>query len=286
MALWRRQDPAVRSLGGADRAAALELCRRDPVGAVLAAVQVEALGQPAPPGTALLGVVDGDRLDALCWAGSNLVPVGVRGAAADVLAEHLLRRSRRCSSIVGPADQVLELWDLLAATWSRPREVRADQPSMVLDGDPAVPADPEVRLGAPADLPHVLPASVAMFTEEVGYDPTVTGGAYAARVAELLAAGRTYLRVETAADGTPEVVFKADVGALAVGVAQVQGVWVHPERRGAGLGAAGMAAVVADVRRRLAPTVSLYVNRYNTPALAAYRRVGFREVGSYATVLF
>jgi predicted GNAT family acetyltransferase len=32
--------------------------------------------------------------------------------------------------------------------------------------------------------------------------------------------------------------------------------------------------------------VSLYVNDYNTKALAAYRRVGFREVGSFATVLF
>ena len=32
--------------------------------------------------------------------------------------------------------------------------------------------------------------------------------------------------------------------------------------------------------------VSLYVNDYNVRALAAYRRVGFREVGAFATVLF
>jgi predicted GNAT family acetyltransferase len=32
--------------------------------------------------------------------------------------------------------------------------------------------------------------------------------------------------------------------------------------------------------------VSLYVNAYNLPALAAYRRVGFRQVGTFATVLF
>ena len=47
-----------------------------------------------------------------------------------------------------------------------------------------------------------------------------------------------------------------------------------------------VAAVVADVRARLAPTVSLYVNSYNTAALATYGRVGFRQVGTYATVLF
>ncbi|WP_258933656.1 hypothetical protein [Nesterenkonia pannonica] len=37
---------------------------------------------------------------------------------------------------------------------------------------------------------------------------------------------------------------------------------------------------------RLAPTVSLYVNDYNAPALSTYRRVGFDQVGTYATVLF
>jgi predicted GNAT family acetyltransferase len=32
--------------------------------------------------------------------------------------------------------------------------------------------------------------------------------------------------------------------------------------------------------------VSLYVNDFNSSARAAYRRVGFREVGRYASVLF
>lgn len=32
--------------------------------------------------------------------------------------------------------------------------------------------------------------------------------------------------------------------------------------------------------------MSLYVNDYNTAARKAYRAVGFREVGSFATVLF
>jgi predicted GNAT family acetyltransferase len=36
----------------------------------------------------------------------------------------------------------------------------------------------------------------------------------------------------------------------------------------------------------VAPTVSLYANHYNERALAAYRAVGFRRVGTYATVLF
>jgi predicted GNAT family acetyltransferase len=82
------------------------------------------------------------------------------------------------------------------------------------------------------------------------------------------------------------VVFKAEVGAVGDGVCQVQGVWVDPRFRGRGLSRGGMAAVVDLARAHIAPTVSLYVNDYNTAARKAYRSVGFREQGSFATVLF
>jgi len=63
-------------------------------------------------------------------------------------------------------------------------------------------------------------------------------------------------------------------------------VWVDPERRGEGLAAAGMAAVVREAQRSIAPVVSLYVNDFNIPARAAYRRVGFAQVGTFMSVLF
>jgi predicted GNAT family acetyltransferase len=70
------------------------------------------------------------------------------------------------------------------------------------------------------------------------------------------------------------------------GVCQVQGVWVDPRFRGRRLSESGMAAVVQLAREQIAPVVSLYVNDYNTPARKAYASVGFREHGSFATVLF
>jgi predicted GNAT family acetyltransferase len=194
-------------------------------------------------------------------------------------------RGRRASSIVGPAEQVLPLWEVLGPSWLRPREVRAEQPSMAIAAAPAVEPDPRVRLSRTSELDVVVPACVAMFTEEVGYSPLASGSAYAARVHELVTTERSYVRIEDAPEGR-RVVFKAEVGACALGVAQVQGVWVHPEHRGQGIAAPAMAAVVEDVRRRTAPTVSLYVNGYNTAALATYRRAGFDQVGTYATVLF
>ena len=76
------------------------------------------------------------------------------------------------------------------------------------------------------------------------------------------------------------------MGAVSPRACQVQGVWVNPRLRGRGLAAPGMAAVVTLARRTCAPRVSLYVNDFNTPARKAYEKVGFAEVGSFATILF
>ena len=86
--------------------------------------------------------------------------------------------------------------------------------------------------------------------------------------------------------GPDGVEFKAEVGAIGFGVAQIQGVWVPPHLRGQGRAIAGMAAVVNAIRAEIAPCAALYVNDFNTAAIAVYRRIGFRTVGEYATVLF
>jgi len=44
--------------------------------------------------------------------------------------------------------------------------------------------------------------------------------------------------------------------------------------------------VAALARARVAPVVSLYVNDFNVVARRAYERVGFRQVGTFTSVLF
>jgi uncharacterized protein len=65
----------------------------------------------------------------------------------------------------------------------------------------------------------------------------------------------------------------------------VQGVWTPPALRGHGY---ATRALAATTRRLLAttPTVSLYVNDFNTAAIALYDRIGFTRVGELATYLF
>jgi predicted GNAT family acetyltransferase len=45
-------------------------------------------------------------------------------------------------------------------------------------------------------------------------------------------------------------------------------------------------AYVLDHARRLAPTVSLYVNDFNSAALRMYQRLGMNKIATLATVLF
>src|SRR5690606_3595486 len=117
------------------------------------------------------------------------------------------------SSIVGPADPVLRLWSRLRGTWPVEREVRAHQPSMVLDGDPLVAPDPRVRRSRPDEYDIVLPACVRMFTEEVGYSPASgPGGPYEVRVRRLVEDGRSFVLVDRVGGlRRSRVVFKAEV---------------------------------------------------------------------------
>ena len=279
--------PAARVLDESDEAAVQRLLATDPVGACVIAGRVEIAGTAAASlGAPLWGIGSGGELEAVCLAGANLVPFALPGAeraAAVAFAGRARRAGRRCSTIVGPSAAVEPLWELLEPAWGPARDHRPSQPLMAIDGPPAVAPEPRVRPVRPDELDVLLPAAVAMFTEEVGVSPLrVDGGAgYRARVDDLIRAGQSLAWIE---DG--HVLFKAEIGAVCRGACQVQGVWVAPSLRGQGIGTAGTAAVVEYALAVIAPVVSLYVNDYNRRARASYRRVGFREVGEYASVLF
>jgi hypothetical protein len=278
---------SARVLDEDDEGAVRALLATDPVGACMLAGRVEAHGTASSAlGAPLWGVHAGRQLDAVCLAGANLIPFARRGAeraAAGAFADRARRAGRRCSTVVGPAAAVLPLWELLAPSWGPARDLRPRQPLLAIDGPPAVPAEPRVRPVRPDQLATLMPAAVAMFTEEVGVSPLRgDGGAgYHARVADLVRAGQALAWIED-----DEVLFKADVGAVSRDACQLQGVWVAPRHRGKGIGQRGTAAVVEYARAAIAPVVSLYVNDFNGPARAAYARVGFTQVGTYASVLF
>lgn len=274
----------VRPLTASDFTPLMRLLDAQPVVNCFVASRVRVAGvDPWRLGGDIWGYVTSAGLESVVYCGANLVPIATTAQSRSAFADRLRSIGRRCSSFVGPADEVLDLWRLLEASWGPAREVRARQPLLVIDQAPAVAPDPRVRRATMADIDVLVPACVEMFTAEVGVSPVVGGGgsAYRARISEIVQAGRSFVRID---DGV--VVFKAEVGAVAGDVCQVQGVWVDPAYRGRGLSVSGMAAVVEQVRAGISPVVSLYVNDYNTAARKSYARVGFAEESAFATVLF
>ena len=292
-------DGAARLLTDADTAQVAALADADPVANVFVASLLQAGRRTGPrggaAGTCLLGVMDPDDgpsapLRAVAWVGSNVVPLAMPGAArhALILGRAVAALRRRFGSLYGPADQVLGIEAVLGARGHRPRSIRPDQPLMVARGRGAVAASGTLRQAQPADLETVLPASAAMFEEELGFSPFRQGAAaYRDRVHRLIQAGRVLIEPGLAHGEEPGrmPLFKADLGVLSLDCVQVQGVWVRPDRRGQGLAAPAMAAVV-EYAARTAGHVSLYVNAYNEPAMRTYARVGFEQVGTFATVLY
>jgi hypothetical protein len=261
------------------------LIEQDPVRHCFLAARLEQTKQSKfrPSYPDLLGYFDDGNLKSVLMTGANIVPVNTSLIARQEFATVLNRSGRRSSSIVGPAEEVLDLWSRVSASWGPAREVRGNQPVLSMRSNSSVEIDHDVRYSNLSDLEDLVPACIAMFTEEVGISPTINGGgnAYRNRVSELVSSRRSFVKYLGS-----ELVFKAEIGTVGAGVAQIQGVWVNPEYRGKGISVSAMAAVVKLVLADVAPVVSLYVNDYNEVALKTYRSVGFEQVDTFATVLF
>jgi uncharacterized protein len=279
-----RTKPSLRVLRPADLSAALALLSRDPVVNVFVDHRVRVTGlDPRWVGGEVWGFLHAGELVSLCHAAANIVPVAATPEAAEAFAARALTSPRTCASIMGPESMVDPMWQHLEPYWGPPRELRAAQPYLVVDRPPKLRPDPLVRRVREEELDLLYPASVAMFTEEVGVSPELDDGrdGYRARVLQLIRSGLAFARMERG-----EVVFKAEIGAYTPYACQIQGVWVHPGRRGEGLAAPALSTVVATALRDVAPVVALSVNAHNEPARRAYARIGFVERDLFTTVLF
>lgn len=237
-----------------------------------------------------------EKLVGALWLGGNCVPLEIPEEYLDDAAHFLVRNSKYIASIFGVEDLVMPLWERASYGFSQVIDERPNQPLLYLPPDTpldlsrplqreklvAPPIDGGVRWARTGDRASLLQASVAMFTEEVGYDPLERDAAgYTRRVGDFISGGRTL--VATNSEGV--VIFKTDVGLAHENHCQLQGVWLHPAYRGYGLSATLLAQACQLIRPKH-EHISLYVNDYNVRARALYERLGFEQVSIFSTVLF
>lgn len=280
-----RREP-VRVLVHWDTDALRTLIARDRVANVFVDSLVSQNNSAVPSfsGSVMLGhfMDDGVTLAAACWVGSNVVPIEASAEQARDFGRWIVAHWQSHASIFGPADATLAIMNELKRAGIKAQEIRANQPLLSISGPPMVAPNPLLAVSENPQFNEILVAAVAMFEEEVGYSPFLGGeGNYRRRVAWLISHGHSFSHLSASG----EVIFKADLGAVTQFASQVQGVWMNPGYRGMGLSAAYMAAVVVLAQAH-APVTSLYVNDYNTKARSLYERVGFQQVGTFATILY
>jgi len=214
-----------------------------------------------------------------------VLPVAQDRAAAVALAERVYARRAflpRRFQVIGRAEPVQEIVRRLERDGVRPR-LQRDQLYMSVERGRLLPFQrlPELRQAKPIDYEMAFRTGAMLRVEELDEDPRVVDPiAYAKRVEEECRDGYTFLW--NAGDALR---FRASVSARTPDAAQISGVYVPPEHRGRGYAKRGMSELCARLLEE-SRSVCLFVNDFNVPALAVYRRLGFVDRARWASAFY
>jgi RimJ/RimL family protein N-acetyltransferase len=203
-------------------------------------------------------------------------------SALDAFADHA-RKNRGERMILGPRHTIGAFWQRIARWHTRPRAIRERQLVMMIDRTrlhPAMGRGVTVRHARLDEWTAVADASAQMILQELDYDPRRTSSDFTAGIRHMIERRLWWVGVSYG-----RLCFFCNVGPWCKRTAQLQGIWSPPELRGRGLATASLAAICGRLLDDT-PTLSLYVNDFNEPAIALYRRVGFEHVGDFTTMLF
>ncbi len=192
------------------------------------------------------------------------------------------RRHHGERMLVGPRPAVEAYWQHIAPQHVLPRAVRRRQFVMMLDRSMLRPYEHTVlaRRARIDEWTSVADNSALMIAQELEYDPRRSSPEFTANVRAMIDRGLWWV-----GESLGRLCFYCNIGPWSPQTAQLQGIWTPPELRGKGLATAALSAI-CDRLLAMSPSLSLYVNDFNTPAIALYDRVGFSIVAEFATLLF
>lgn len=274
-------------LGPADLADVFAFLDRDPVLNVylMALVLRDAL---AAPRDEYWGVRRDGLLEGLLHIGPQsgaVLPLGDDDAAlrrlSDLARERLPTIPRRFQ-VIGPHAAVGTMVQGLARAGLSPRLERAQVYMAVRRGELREHEPlPELSPARADDTTLVFESGAELRLEELDEDPRlVDPEGYRRRVEEECRDGHTWLW----RDGGG-LKFRASVSALTGEAAQVSGVYTPPAWRRRGIARQALGELCARLLERSA-AVCLFVNDFNQPALALYRRLGFRTLVPWASAFY
>jgi len=184
--------------------------------------------------------------------------------------------------IVGPRKAISRYWSLVRERHDPARLIRDRQYVMMVDRSRLRPFEHRVvaRRARIDEWTAVADNSAAMIAAELEYDPMRASPEFTSNVRTMIDRGLWWV-----GESVGRLCFFCNIGPWSRATAQLQGIWTPPELRGKGLATAALGAV-CDRLLEMTPSLSLYVNDFNTRAIALYDRAGFTTVGEFQTILF
>ncbi len=269
---------SAAALGPPDLPEAFAFLDADPVVNVylMALLLRDALGAPRDRYWAVRH--EGDMVGMLYLGGHSgaVLPVGENPEAMRMLgsvAARSLQGLPRRLQLIGARVSIAPFLETFRATGLAPRLDR-DQIFMVLDREGLASFERLAALGPAraSDFALLFESGALLRSEELDEDPRrIDPAGYRRRVEEECRDGHTYVWKD--ADG---LCFRATVSAQTGDAAQVSGVYTPPARRNRGHASRALSELCGRLLEQ-SRSVCLFVNDFNAPALAVYRRIGFRD---------
>jgi len=222
-----------------------------------------------------------EAISGVAFFGRQIVLAAEDDATIDAFARaaqaHRLERM-----IVGDRTTVRRFWERIRSWHPAPRVIRRHQPLMAVERGmlKESPNGVRVRPARADEWRTVADSSAEMIRTELQYDPRSGGNEFDANVRMMIER-----RLWWVGERDGELCFFCSEGPRSARTLQLQGIWTPPRLRGRGLATAALCGICDRALERV-PSISLYVNGFNTAALALYERVGFRTVGEFMSLLF
>lgn len=216
----------------------------------------------------------------MAFFGAHVVLAAENDAVVDEFAQVKTGTFERM--IVAPRKTVERYWQQVAPRHARPRLVRESQPLLAVDRASLRGKSNGVtaRRAYIDEWESVARNSAAMIRDELGYDPRAGSDEFDPAVRSAIERGAWWV-----GESEGRTCFYCSEGPYSSHTLQLQGIWTPPALRRKGYAARALFAVCVALLEKY-PTLSLYVNDFNAPALALYAALGFKQVGEFSTLLF
>ena len=135
-----------------------------------------------------------------------------------------------------------------------------------------------LRIARLSDVPRVVRVHAALAFAESGVHPLqADADGFRQRCQRRIEQGRTWVLVQH-----DKLIFKADIISEAPEVTYLEGVYVHPEYRGRGIGSNCLSQLTRELLERT-KSISLLVDQKRPQAQSFFRKLGFVSRGWYDT---